>query len=140
MSTELQIKELNQRIAELALIVSLKTQEMDKIENRYNERLAILNKYINKIQKLVDSALPNGELKDIDLLEKLGKYEEDDDYIIIPKKSIVLDKLDKPKEVNSNDVPVKLPAQHNRRKKMSCSYCNERGHKRSQCPKILYQE
>lgn len=144
-TTEEQIKNLNSRIAELALIVSLKTKEMDSIEKKYADRLAVLNRYISQLQETLGIAPNDGTIADTDFLDKIQATcftgNGDEDYVLIPTKKIV----------HNEKAAVQLDAKQplyltpkstaaGRRKKITCSYCNEKGHKRSQCPKILYNQ
>jgi hypothetical protein len=147
-NTEQQIKELNQRIADLALIVSLKTKEMDAIEKGYAERLLNLNNYVKKIQERIGIDPQDGSIKDTELIDKIRSTnfidENDPDYIFIPRKSVIMDSSkERPKpsfETVSKPYLLNKDSSSSRRKKISCSYCNEKGHKRAQCPKILYHE
>lgn len=154
---EKQIKELNNKISELALIVSLKTKEMDEIEKKYTERLKTINNYFLKIRTKLD--LPtqeDGEIDDIDFIAKLQTMSlsnENNDYVLIPTRRIAITPTDKKLRKDQDKGDLNKTEQHqnkpyalekesgkNRRKKISCSYCNEKGHKRAQCPKILYNQ
>ncbi|KGK38947.1 hypothetical protein JL09_g1950 [Pichia kudriavzevii] len=143
-STEEQIKLLNDRIAELALIVSLKTREMDAIEKKYNDRLQTLNKYIENLHVALGTQPQEGSIRDVDLVEKLQSLqlqnESGDDFIIIPTKKVILTPAQDKTNPNEHRKVFVIPKEttHHRRKNITCSYCKETGHKRSQCPKILY--
>lgn len=152
---ERQIKELNNKISELALIVSLKTKEMDETEKIYTERLEILNDYFSKIRTKLDlSNEESGKINDVDFIAKLQTMnlsEENNDFILIPTKNIVITPTDKQFKNNRGDLnkieqisnqpyTFEKESGKNRRKKISCSYCNEKGHKRAQCPRILYNQ
>lgn len=153
---ENQIKELNNKVSELALIVSLKTKEMNDIEKKYTENLTILNEYLSTIRTKLGIDEKEGNIEDTDLINKLQslKFENgDENYVLIPTKSISLEQkstsINKPKSADSKNLKMVCPpslkphAKGNNhssggKKKLSCSYCNEKGHKRAQCPKILY--
>lgn len=152
---ERQIKELNNKIAELALIVSLKTKEMDNIEKRYSERIDVLNSYLARVRSELRIQSQEGHIDDIAFIDKLRSTSLSDDnvdYVLIPTKPV---KMTVSKHTKSERTSTELQATRdiaterthkvvsnettrNRKKKISCSYCNEKGHKRSQCPKILY--
>lgn len=154
---EKQIKELNNKISELALIVSLKTKEMDEVEKKYTERLETLNNYFSKIR--TELRLPtqeNGEIDDVDFIAKLQTMDlnvDNNDYVLIPTKHITITPADKKLRNDKDNGDLNKIEQHqnkpkafekengkNRKKKISCSYCNQKGHKRAQCPKILYNQ
>lgn len=139
MNREDQIKDLNNRISELAIMVSVKTKEMDSIEKKYNERLEVLNSFIRQIQEKLNIDRATNTINDTDLIEKIKKYHtEDGDYLLIPCKEIIEETPSKIITTIPKVPETKLVNTGSRKKKMSCSYCNEKGHKRSQCPKILY--
>lgn len=155
---EKQIQELNTKIAELALIVSLKTKEMDTIEQRYSDRIRILNEYLATVRAGLNIESQEGHIDDTTFIDKLRSMSHNDDikdYVLVPTKPLQMNSIKNPKnetktktesEVAQNtqhkkayNIAVNEPT-YNRKKKISCSYCNEKGHKRSQCPKILYHE
>ncbi|TID29791.1 hypothetical protein CANINC_001606 [Pichia inconspicua] len=145
---EQQIVELNNRIAELALLVSLKTKEMKSIEEKYTERISTLNAYLEQLHSVIGINPESEFLLDTDLVEKLEEQKSArDEFLIIPTKLIkpnLIERRDTGKEKLKKE-PQKLYLQPKEKsdskyKKFSCSYCNEKGHKRSHCPKILYQE
>lgn len=155
---EKQIQELNTKIAELALIVSLKTKEMDTIEQQYSERIRLLNEYLATVRDGLKIESQAGQIDDtifIDKLRSMSYSNDKKDYVLIPTKPLRMNAINNTK----NDTKAKTELEmvqniqhtkgyniaaneptHNRKKKISCSYCNEKGHKRAQCPKILYHE
>ncbi|KAG0683756.1 hypothetical protein C6P40_001320 [Pichia californica] len=148
---EKQIKELNNKISELALMVSLKTKEMDEIEKNYSKRLNSINDYFSKVRKSLAIEECEGTIKDTEFIDKIQALNVNkEDCIIIPTKIIRIVPFEKnaitsienstEKDINVVPFSVSKDPSHSRRKKISCSYCNEKGHKRSQCPKILYNE
>lgn len=148
-----EIQKLNQRIAQLSLLCTLRSQEKESLEQKYNERLAELNGYIDSLHKLLNISTEDGAIEDIDFINTL-KDTDTESYILIPKKHIEAHKLKVPTQVpnkaqdnikkstkqnESSTGPEKIVSNSTgRKKKMSCSYCNEQGHKRAQCPKILF--
>ena len=157
-----EIHTLNQRIAQLALLSTLRTSEKETLERKYNDRLAVLNEYIEKLHKLLNVNTEEGAVEDVDFIERLKMTE--DGYLLVPTKRVVEHKLIPPtsattkatafkegknaKSENSTALQEMEPASSGifiggsnatgRKKKMTCSNCNERGHKRAQCPKILF--
>lgn len=145
---EQQIVELNNRIAELALLVSLKTKEMKSIEEKYTERISTLNAYLEQLHSVIGIEPESEFILDTDLIKRVEEQRlTKDDFIIIPTKLIkpnLIERRDTNKE-KLKEEPRKLYLQpkektNSKYKKFSCSHCNEKGHKRSHCPKILYQE
>lgn len=161
--TENEIKALKLQISELAILITVKNTNMSTIEKRYNERIEILNKYIETLQNLIPDikkgAHCNDEIQDTSLIKKLEDLKlgiaanedvEDNDFVIIPRRKIKSTLLSGTAQssisantnskiaVDENSSKTKLKQTTN--KKYSCSYCGDRGHKRAHCPKILYQE
>lgn len=145
---EQQIVELNNRIAQLALLVSLKTKEMKSIEEKYTERISTLNAYLQQLHSTLGINTNDEHILDTELIKKLKEQRlAEEEYLVIPMKLIKPDLSREEEKVKENptDKHKKLVLQPREKggsksKKISCSYCNERGHKRSHCPKILYQE
>lgn len=155
-----EMAKLKDTLAQLTLANAVKTQQAELLEKKYAQTIVILNDYINQLHRVLN--MKTGEEAESISIEKLMSVLTKDDllqteeFIIIPKKLIKEHKI---KEVNSATHPIAGaqekftstqtlpkptagPKKMSRRpkSKMTCSHCNEGGHKRSQCPKILYKE
>lgn len=104
--------------------------------------VAILNDYIRQLHAVLNQKPLSSNEEAIPikrLMEILTKDEvlQTDDFIIIPKRLI---KEDMPPRVDTNVQVQSLKPPRKSKSKMTCSHCQQIGHKRSQCPQILYKE
>lgn len=144
---EQQIIDLNNRISQLACAVAVKTKELDSIEKQYTDRINMLNDYLKQLHSKLGIDPSNEMMYDTDLVKKLKEESLlQNDCLVIPTKLLQPHLIKKPNAVKNTPQiePKKIFVQpkdknHSKYNKFLCSYCNEKGHKRSQCPKILYQ-
>lgn len=156
-----EIEQLRTTVAKLTLLNAFKTKQADHLEKKYSQTIAILNDYINQLHKVLNMKT-SGDADSIPISKLMSVLKNDDmlqteDFIIIPKKLIKEHKssekdvpetktisVEETKQEVPNGIVPNLPvAKKGTRKqksKMTCSHCNELGHKRSQCPKILYKD
>lgn len=148
------ISELNDKVLQLSLDISSKTQELDILQRHYSKKLTVLNDYIRQLHKALNFDTSNGHITDEELISKLqGQVIDEEEFIVLPKKLIrsSMPRL-KINKVLASETQTVTPLQgtstiyntetKNFRKsksKMNCSACHEVGHKRSQCPQILYK-
>lgn len=93
--------ELSKSMGDLAIVINKKTAELDAVKSEYSKKLSILNKYIEKIEKLTQPQ--EGELKrngDESLLQnsidcpnchhKVYDLESESEFILIPCNKFIL--------------------------------------------------
>lgn len=154
------IEQLKKSLAQMTLMNAFKEKRTELLEKKYSQSIGVLNDYINQLHKVLNmKTSTDSDSIPIDRLMSMLKKEDvlqTDDFIIIPKKLIEEHKL------TANTTSEKLPITANEilqvdtmvnsttttkrqgnkksKSKITCSHCNEPGHKRSQCPKILYKD
>ncbi|KAG7830786.1 hypothetical protein KL920_001377 [Ogataea angusta] len=144
-----QLATVNEAIRALADKIAHKERELDQLKTAYNEKIGDLDRYLEKLKNL--EIIQGGQ----NVAEEVVKVEEfrcpecrsllydklkETDYILLPNKV----KLQSSKH-SQCDIPAtptvvakRTTVAPNKNKKITCSYCMKQGHKRAQCPEILY--
>lgn len=133
--TEEDIKKISNAMDILANLLLQKRQSDTQAKIEYQNKLNELNKLINMILALNQKNNDSYEINETELdrllrngLEIIEKGEDKQKYALIP---IIESNKDK-------NIPESLKKKKKKKKnKINCSYCNEIGHTRANCPKKL---
>ncbi|KAG7699158.1 hypothetical protein KL930_002055 [Ogataea haglerorum] len=144
-----QLATVNEAIRALAEKIAHKEQELDQLKTAYNEKIGELDRYLEKLknleiiqdgQNVAEEVVKIKEFRCPDCKALLYDETKQTDYILLPNKV----KLQTSKH-NQCDMPARqnviskrITVAPSKNKKMTCSYCMKHGHKRAQCPEILY--
>lgn len=143
--TEMLLAEISKSMGDLALAVNRKTAELDRMKAEYDTKLRIVNKYIDKINAMMDSSSQT-ELGELDALEKtvscpachtkVYDLDEESEYVLVPRNKIHLlretESESATREIKAEPLPVPKPGRSKSRT-ITCSYCNKTGHSRARC-------
>lgn len=159
--------ELQEVIDNLVKAVAARESELEKLAKEYQEKLNVLNSYIDQFQQLSNDNLESQDEQKIQELlsaeiscplchANLYKLDNDSEFLLVPKlkvKSILRGTLaDKANAADSlkatlkslqisDQLPQTVVAKKlHRPKKMTCSYCKKLGHSRARCFTRLSQD
>ncbi|KAG7868217.1 hypothetical protein KL918_001875 [Ogataea parapolymorpha] len=144
-----QLATANEAIRALAERIVNKERELDQLKTAYNEKIGDLDRYLEKLknleiiqdgQNVAEGVVKIKEFRCPDCKSLLYDEKKQTDYILLPNKvklqSTKHSQCDMP--VMPNTSSKKTIVAPRKSKKMTCSYCMKQGHKRAQCPDILY--
>ncbi|KAH3669052.1 hypothetical protein OGAPHI_001648 [Ogataea philodendri] len=140
-----QLESVNDTIRALAQKISSKEVELRGLKEEYATKIGVLDGYLNKLKN--SGILQEGDntLEDFNPLQPMKcpncdhvLYNNTDEskYVLLPNrtKSNTITTTQSPE----NSTKHAQLSKSRKSKKLTCSHCLKQGHKRAQCPEILY--
>lgn len=157
------IVDISATVENMVTSFNKKMKELEDLKREYQEKLKILNTYIDRIQTsgtnlqvtIGDKEIINllsSEVSCPNCLENLYNLNQSSEYFLIPKKKVrLICEVEEPKGVNKMISTVQTSFEnlqvsrqpsspiaavkkvHHSNLKKTCSYCKKRGHSRAHC-------